>query len=172
MLKIIYSTWIYNTRRRYTRYLLKTTVKAIKKSKQSALSRIRPRLWNLKIKSTSSAVQTSWTNGRQEIEFTLKTKRNNESTFWFDLFGLFSICLLRVYSFCTLSQFSLPVSFSWQGLMKLFYLLWIRWPEDSVYLDQEALREEYVLNDSGLIWIGTARKHCGMPWNFGQVRVG
>ena len=56
--------------------------------------------------------------------------------------------------------------------MKLFYLLRIRCPEDSVYLDQEALREEYVLNDSGRIWIGTARKHWGMPWNFGQVRVG
>jgi len=38
-----------------------------------------------------------------------------------------------------------------------------------VYLDQEALREEYVLNDSGRIWVGTARKHFGMPWNFGQV---
>ena len=73
-------------------------------------------------------------------------------------------------SFSSLPQFSLAFSFSWQGLMTLFYLLLILWPEDSVYLDQEALREEYVLNDSGLIWIGTARKHCGMPWNFGQVR--
>ncbi|XP_073239325.1 coagulation factor XIII A chain-like [Porites lutea] len=43
---------------------------------------------------------------------------------------------------------------------------WCR--EDSVYLDQEALRDEYVLNDSGRIWIGTVRKYCGMPWNFGQ----
>ena len=41
--------------------------------------------------------------------------------------------------------------------------------DDTVYLDQETSREEYVLNDSGLIWMGTAKKHCGMPWNFGQV---
>lgn len=41
--------------------------------------------------------------------------------------------------------------------------------DDTVYLDQEISREEYVLNDSGLIWMGTAKKHCGMPWNFGQV---
>lgn len=41
--------------------------------------------------------------------------------------------------------------------------------DDTVYLDQETSREEYVLNDSGLIWMGTAKKHSGMPWNFGQV---
>jgi len=40
--------------------------------------------------------------------------------------------------------------------------------DDTVYLDQEISREEYVLNDSGLIWMGTAKKHSGMPWNFGQ----
>ncbi len=39
-----------------------------------------------------------------------------------------------------------------------------------MYLDQEASREEYVLNDSGRIWMGTAKKNFGMPWNFGQVR--
>ena len=41
--------------------------------------------------------------------------------------------------------------------------------DDTVYLDQEISREEYVLNESGLIWMGTAKKHSGMPWNFGQV---
>jgi len=41
--------------------------------------------------------------------------------------------------------------------------------DDTVYLDQEISREEYVLNESGLIWMGTAKKHSGMPWNFGQA---
>ena len=44
-----------------------------------------------------------------------------------------------------------------------------RLQDDTVCLDQETSREEYVLNDSGLIWVGTAKKNCGMPWNFGQV---
>ncbi|XP_067035423.1 coagulation factor XIII A chain-like isoform X2 [Acropora muricata] len=43
---------------------------------------------------------------------------------------------------------------------------WCR--DDSVHLYQEVSREEYVLNDQGLIWIGTVKKHCGMQWNFGQ----
>lgn len=44
-----------------------------------------------------------------------------------------------------------------------------RLQDDTVYLDQQTSREEYVLNDSGLIWMGTAKRNRGMPWNFGQV---
>ena len=44
-----------------------------------------------------------------------------------------------------------------------------RLQDDTVYLDQQTSREEYVLNDSGLIWMGTAKRNQGMPWNFGQV---
>ena len=59
----IKSLCLKNNRTRYTRILLKISVKAIKKSgsrvSKCALSRIRPRVWNLKIKSTSSGAQTS-----------------------------------------------------------------------------------------------------------------
>ncbi|XP_068710893.1 protein-glutamine gamma-glutamyltransferase K-like [Montipora foliosa] len=40
--------------------------------------------------------------------------------------------------------------------------------DDTVHLYQEALREEYVLNDHGLIWMGSVKKHSAIPWNFGQ----
>jgi hypothetical protein len=36
-------------------------------------------------------------------------------------------------------------------------------------MDNEAERFEYVLNDTGRIWVGSARSHFGRPWNFGQV---
>jgi len=44
-------------------------------------------------------------------------------------------------------------------------------PEDTVYLEKEEERKEYVLNDTGLIWVGTHRDFEGIPWNFGQYEV-
>lgn len=40
--------------------------------------------------------------------------------------------------------------------------------EDQVYLDKEDLRREYVLNDSGKVWMGSARQPRGRRWVFGQ----
>lgn len=40
--------------------------------------------------------------------------------------------------------------------------------EDSVYMESEADREEYVLNDFGYIWVGSAKWNRGIPWTFGQ----
>lgn len=40
--------------------------------------------------------------------------------------------------------------------------------EDQVYMDDEMERKEYVLADSGLIWVGSAKRHGGIPWTFGQ----
>ena len=30
-------------------------------------------------------------------------------------------------------------------------------------------REEYVMNDTGRIWVGSKWRNFGRPWNFGQV---
>lgn len=40
--------------------------------------------------------------------------------------------------------------------------------EDSVFMENETDREEYVLADFGYIWVGSARRNEGIPWQFGQ----
>lgn len=40
--------------------------------------------------------------------------------------------------------------------------------DDLVFMEDPKEREEYVLNDHGRIWVGSAFSHCGRPWNFGQ----
>ena len=45
--------------------------------------------------------------------------------------------------------------------------------DDAVYLEKEAERQEYVLNETGRVFMGNARNEdknvFGRPWNFGQV---
>ena len=39
-----------------------------------------------------------------------------------------------------------------------------------MYMESEADREEYVLNEFGYIWVGSAKWNEGLPWTFGQVK--
>ncbi|NWX47930.1 TGM4 glutamyltransferase, partial [Steatornis caripensis] len=49
------------------------------------------------------------------------------------------------------------------------YLLFNPWCKaDVVFLDNEAQRKEYVLNDTGYIYVGSAYNIYNRPWNFGQ----
>lgn len=43
-------------------------------------------------------------------------------------------------------------------------------PDDVVFLNDEAQRKEYVLNDTGYIYVGSAYSIYDRPWNFGQVK--
>jgi len=42
--------------------------------------------------------------------------------------------------------------------------------DDQVYQPDNSLLEEYVLNDTGKIYIGNRRQIHGKKWNFGQVK--
>lgn len=49
------------------------------------------------------------------------------------------------------------------------YMLFNPWcREDSVYMDNESSRKEYVLNEHGKIWCGTWRQPKGRKWIYGQ----
>ena len=39
-------------------------------------------------------------------------------------------------------------------------------------MEEETHRREYVLTETGRIWLGTVGKFCVRPWNFGQVSKG
>ncbi|KAM4821717.1 protein-glutamine gamma-glutamyltransferase 4 [Thomomys bottae] len=50
-----------------------------------------------------------------------------------------------------------------------FYLLFNPWcNEDPVFMPEEEERKEYILNDTGYIYMGFAKHIRGKPWNFGQ----
>ncbi|GFO27094.1 protein-glutamine gamma-glutamyltransferase k [Plakobranchus ocellatus] len=49
------------------------------------------------------------------------------------------------------------------------FLLFNPWHKgDAVYLAQELERSEYVLNETGRLWLGALEKHFVRPWYFGQ----
>jgi len=45
-------------------------------------------------------------------------------------------------------------------------------PDDDVYLENAAQQDEYVMNDTGIIYYGTAYRQGGMRWLFGQFEEG
>ena len=42
--------------------------------------------------------------------------------------------------------------------------------DDGVYMSEEKHLEEYIVNESGLIYAGTYDDMFTWPWNFAQVR--
>ncbi|XP_047030665.1 hemocyte protein-glutamine gamma-glutamyltransferase-like [Helicoverpa zea] len=49
------------------------------------------------------------------------------------------------------------------------YILFNPWnPDDQTYMEDEALLQEYVLNDVGKVWVGPIKTTRGKPWLYGQ----
>lgn len=43
--------------------------------------------------------------------------------------------------------------------------------DDAVYLSDESLLQEYVLNEDGAVYTGTWDNIQCLPWNYGQVTI-
>ncbi|KAJ8303347.1 hypothetical protein KUTeg_019743 [Tegillarca granosa] len=49
------------------------------------------------------------------------------------------------------------------------YILFNPWcKDDAVYMPEQNLLDEYILNQTGKIYVGNQRRLCGRRWNFGQ----
>ena len=42
--------------------------------------------------------------------------------------------------------------------------------DDQTYMQDAECREEYVMNQTGYVYVGSVRRQHGRPWNFGQVQ--
>ena len=53
------------------------------------------------------------------------------------------------------------------------YLTWYQllFPDDHVYLNDNAERKEYVLKDSGRMFVGDHNYMSPRPWRYGQVSI-
>ncbi|KAM4622658.1 protein-glutamine gamma-glutamyltransferase 2 [Discoglossus pictus] len=71
---------------------------------------------------------------------------------------------------------SMEASTGYQGTsfhLGEFILLFNPWcPEDSVYMEDNEQRKEYVLTQHGIIYQGTSKSITTVPWNFGQFEDG
>lgn len=53
----------------------------------------------------------------------------------------------------------------------VLYVLFNSWnPKDSTYLPSEEARQEYLLNEVGMIFIGTIARQAGRTWTYGQFQ--
>lgn len=53
------------------------------------------------------------------------------------------------------------------------YILMNPWcPDDAVFMDNEQWRKEYVLNDSGRLFVGSCWSPSSIPWSYGQFLKG
>lgn len=50
----------------------------------------------------------------------------------------------------------------------MFTVYLLKLADDTVYLEDDTKREEYVINDKGKVYVGTFKRNRGRPWAFGQ----
>uniref|UniRef100_A0A8C4S026 protein-glutamine gamma-glutamyltransferase n=1 Tax=Erpetoichthys calabaricus TaxID=27687 RepID=A0A8C4S026_ERPCA len=98
-------------------------------------------------------------------------------SWWFSLQAGPQDILLNVYSpaIATVGQYKMTVLCLRQGqvLQQLsggnFLLLFNPWcKDDPVYLPQQQMLQEYILNENGILFQGSWNNIYSVPWNFGQ----
>ncbi|KAM3922476.1 protein-glutamine gamma-glutamyltransferase 5-like [Leptodactylus fuscus] len=77
-----------------------------------------------------------------------------------------------------IGRYSLSLEGTYRGIAKSYYLgdfilLFNPWcSDDDVFLEDEAQRQEYVMNEYGLLYQGSKDFVVTTPWNFGQFEDG
>ncbi|XP_036389448.1 protein-glutamine gamma-glutamyltransferase 2-like [Megalops cyprinoides] len=72
-----------------------------------------------------------------------------------------------------IGQYSLTLDQGTKISLGEFVLLFNPWcRRDTVFMDDEEKRKEYILSQDGLIYTGTPKYICDTPWNFGQFMPG
>ncbi|XP_036389447.1 protein-glutamine gamma-glutamyltransferase 2-like [Megalops cyprinoides] len=72
-----------------------------------------------------------------------------------------------------IGQYSLTLDQGTRVSLGEFVLLFNPWcARDTVFMDDEEKRKEYILSQDGLIYIGTPKHIDDTPWNFGQFMPG
>ncbi|XP_018414793.1 PREDICTED: protein-glutamine gamma-glutamyltransferase 5-like isoform X1 [Nanorana parkeri] len=78
-------------------------------------------------------------------------------------------CVGRYRLYLEGTYWKTPTSY-YLGDLILLFNPWC--PDDDVFLDNEALRQEYVINEHGMLYQGTKDFIVSTPWNFGQFEDG
>ncbi|XP_071761907.1 protein-glutamine gamma-glutamyltransferase 2 [Centroberyx gerrardi] len=115
---------------------------------------------------------------KDQVVIKVQTERGAGDKWWFSQQGVQGEMLLTLHSpaDALIGQYRLAVlmmSPDGRILEKSdyheFYLLFNPWcKDDAVYLPDESLLQEYVMNEDGIIYTGTWDSIYGLPWNFGQ----
>ncbi|XP_078478684.1 LOW QUALITY PROTEIN: protein-glutamine gamma-glutamyltransferase 2-like [Lampetra planeri] len=115
---------------------------------------------------------------RDEVVIKLLKERGTGDMWWFNQQGVQDEILLTLHSpsDAVIGHYHLTVlimSLDGRVLEKrenmTFHLLFNPWcKDDAVYLPDESLLQEYVMNEDGVIYLGTWDYIRTIPWNFGQ----
>ncbi|KAM3870246.1 protein-glutamine gamma-glutamyltransferase 2-like [Diretmus argenteus] len=115
---------------------------------------------------------------KDQVVIKVHTERGASDEWWFSQHGAQSEMLLTLHSpaDAPIGQYRLAVlmmSPDGRILEKTdhhkFYLLFNPWcKDDAVYLPDETLLQEYVMNEDGIIYTGAWDYIYSKPWNFGQ----
>uniref|UniRef100_A0A8C5RAC7 protein-glutamine gamma-glutamyltransferase n=1 Tax=Leptobrachium leishanense TaxID=445787 RepID=A0A8C5RAC7_9ANUR len=106
---------------------------------------------------------------RDSKSWSAEVESTNDASLSITICSPANACIGR-YSFCLEGTYRGHQQTYFLGTIVLLFNPWC--PEDEVFLDNESLRQEYVLNENGFIYQGSKDFIHNIPWNFGQFEDG